>query len=481
MTQKKYKYKKKKTLKQKRNPEKLNCKGLTFQECETLLLQNVVERIERTQGEELMKQPEIKKIITILEDFLTKRKRICYGGTAINNLLPIEDRFYDTQIEFPDYDFYSPFPIQDAKYLADRFANAGYQNVEAKSGVHIGTYKVFVDFIPVADITKLPSVIYRQIQKDTIIKKGIHYAPPNFLRMSMYLELSRPMGAVTRWEKVYSRLKLLNKHYPLISKKDSVQCLTKKGKLSKNISIQRQESKLSQEILKKIYKATKSFFIEKECVFFGAYAHQLYSKYMPASIRRKNEYIPDFDVLSTKASEHANELKDTLVTLNLNNKNQKKIAIKIIYHKAIGELLPEHYEVRVGDESVCNIYKPIACHSYNSIQINQQQVNIATIDTMLSFYLAFYYLDRDDYDEKRILCMSDFLFRVQEKNKLSQKGVLRRFTMKCYGKQETIRDIREKRAKKYKELKKKDKIIDEKEFTRLFFRYSPIKKSENTI
>lgn len=476
MTRKKYKYKTNKTLKQ-INPEKLDCKGLTFQECETLLLQNVVERIERTQGEELMNKPEIKKIITILEDFLKKKKRICYGGTAINNLLPAEDKFYDTKTEFPDYDFYSPSPIQDAKYLADHFARAGYQNVEAKSGVHIGTYKVFVDFIPVADITKLPNVVYQKIQKDTIIKKGIHYAPPNFLRMSMYLELSRPLGAVTRWEKVYSRLKLLNKNYPLISKKDSVQCLTKKGKLSKNISIQRQESNLSPEILKKIYKATKNFFIEKGCIFFGAYAHQLYSKYMPASIRRKNKFVPDFDVLSTEASEHANELKNMLISLNFKNEIQKN-AIKIVHHKAIGELLPEHYEIRVKNESVSNIYKPLACHSYNSIQINQQQVNVATIDTMLSFYLAFYYLKRDEYDEKRILCMSDFLFRVQEKNKLSQKGVLRRFNMKCYGKQETIRDIREKRAKKYKELKKKEKIMDEKEFTRLFFRYSPIK---NTI
>jgi hypothetical protein len=476
MTQKKHKYKKNKTLK-KLTPEKIDCKGLTFQECETLLLQNVVERIERKKGEELMSKPEIKKIITILEDFLKKKERICYGGTAINNLLPKEDRFYDTKIEFPDYDFYSPSPIQDAKYLADKFAKAGYQNVEAKSGVHIGTYKVFVDFILIADITKLPNVVYKQIQKDTIIKKGIHYAPPNFLRMSMYLELSRPLGAVNRWEKVYSRLKLLNKHYPLISKKDSIKCLTKKGKLNKSVKIQRQESDLSPEILKKIYKTTKNFFIEKKCVFFGAYAHQLYSKYMPASIRKKNKFVPDFDVLSIEAKEHANELKNTLASLNLKDGTLNK-NIKIINHKAIGELLPEHYEIRVENESVCHIYKPLACHSYNSVQVNQEEVNVATIDTMLSFYLAFYYLKSDEYDEKRILCMSDFLFRVQEKNKLSQKGVLRRFTMQCYGKQESIRDIREIRARKYKELKKNDKIIDKKEFKRLFFRYSPIK---NTI
>ena len=36
--------------------------------------------------------------------------------------------------------------------------------------------------------------------------------------MSMYLELSRPDGDVSRWEKILKRLILLNKHYPLTIK-----------------------------------------------------------------------------------------------------------------------------------------------------------------------------------------------------------------------------------------------------------------------
>jgi len=56
------------------------------------------------------------------------------------------------------------------------------------------------------------------LQKDALKIAGITYAPPNFLRMGMYLELSRPDGDVSRWEKVYKRLILLNKHYPLSSK-----------------------------------------------------------------------------------------------------------------------------------------------------------------------------------------------------------------------------------------------------------------------
>ena len=48
-------------------------------------------------------------------------------------------------------------------------------------------------------------------------------------------------------------------------------------------------------------------------------------------------------------------------------------------------------------------------------------MRVATLDTMLSFYLAFVYVNRPYYDPNRILCMSQFLFKVQEKNRLKQK------------------------------------------------------------
>ena len=135
---------------------------------------------------------------------------VCYGGTAINNILPLEDQFYDKSTELPDYDFFSSNALEHAKELADIYAKHGYDDVEAKSGVHHGTYKVFVNFIPVADITSLPRNLFKSIQNKSIKVDGILYAPPDYLRMAMYLELSRPKGDVSRWEKVLKRLTLLN-------------------------------------------------------------------------------------------------------------------------------------------------------------------------------------------------------------------------------------------------------------------------------
>ena len=186
-----------------------------FKERELEILRLAVDNAETRSGKQMISNPDVQDIINIVEDFLRKKKLVCYGGTAINNILPTQDQFYNKSVELPDYDFFSTKALEDAKELADIYAKRGYEEVEAKSGVHAGTYKVFVNYMPVADITYLDKEIFKNIYRDSISVAGIHYAPPNYLRMAMYLELSRPAGDVSRWEKVLKRLVLLNKNYPL--------------------------------------------------------------------------------------------------------------------------------------------------------------------------------------------------------------------------------------------------------------------------
>jgi len=72
---------------------------------------------------------------------------------------------------------------------------------------------------------------------------------------------------------------------------------------------------------------------------------------------------------------------------------------------------------------------------------------------MLSFYFAFFYSDRDYYDENRILCMAQYLFDVQQRNRLQQKGLLKRFSVNCYGEQETLDMMRSAKADKVQRIK----------------------------
>jgi hypothetical protein len=430
---------------------------MTFQDCELAILRHAIDESETIQGQKIANSEDVKKIISIVENFLMKKKLVCYGGTAINAILPKFAQFYNKDVEVPDYDFFSKNALEHAKELADIYFEEGYTDVEAKSGVHPGTYKVFVNFIPVADITYLEKDIFDAIQKESIKRSGILYAPPNFLRMSMYLELSRPQGDVSRWEKVLKRLNLLNKYYPL---KSVVDCET--IDFQRNMQTNEKESS-------KIYFIVRDALIDQGVVFFGGYASSLYSRYMPKSQKKLIMQIPDFDVLSEEPEQTANIIGEQLNEYGYEN-------IKIVKHDAIGEIIPERCEVRVGKDTLVFIYKPIACHSYNKITINDKEINVATIDTMLSFYLAFIYADKPFpyFNKERILCMAKFLFDVEQENRLEQRGLLKRFSLDCYGKQPTLETIRAEKAEKFKELEGKRGT---REYEEWFLRYNPSTKS----
>ena len=434
---------------------KNNCKGLTFADCELAILRMAVDKAEEKMGRRVVNSEDVQKIIDIVEEFIKRKKLICYGGTAINNILPEEDQFYDKEVEVPDYDFFSQNALSDAKELANIYYKKGFIDVEAKSGQHYGTYKVFVNYMPVADITYLHKQIYNTIKNDSISVGGIMYAPPNFLRMSMYLELSRPAGDISRWEKVLKRLALLNKNYPITD----TNC--------NNIEFQREMENKNYE--DKIYDTVKNALINQGVVFFGGFANALYSQYMPANLRKKVENFADFDVLSNDPEQTAQVIKERLDDNGIKN-------VKIIRQSPVGEIVPEHYEVKIGKDSILFIYRPVGCHSYNLIMMKGKKVKIATIDTMLSFYLAFLYANKPYYNQfiDRILCMSKFLFDVQQKNRLAQKGLLKRFSITCYGHQESVEELRAEKAIKYKELKKNS---NKKMFEEWFLNYKPDEKN----
>lgn len=444
--------KRNKTLKQHNKFKTPLCDDkMTFQECEMTILRQSIKENEKTRGKRIVSNEDIQKIIKIVETFIIKKRLVCYGGTAINNILPNEAQFYDKESEIPDYDFFSSAAFDDAKELADIYYKAGYVDVEAKAGMHYGTYKVFVNFIPIADITQLVKPLFDSIKKESIKKAGIHYTPPNYLRMSMYLELSRPEGDISRWEKVLKRLNLLNKYYPLTA--DNCDKIDFQRKMDKDMNDN-----------EKIYTITRDIFIDEGLVFFGGYASSLYSKYNNDKLIHK---IPDFDVLSEDPERTALILKEQLEEAGIKNVNLK-------YNDKIGEVVPENIEVIIGkEETIAMIHKPIACHGYNQITVDGRKINVASIDTIMSLYLSFIYADLTLHSV-RLLCMAKYLFDIQEENKLNQRGLLKRFVNKCYGKQETIDTIRSEKSNKYKELKSNP---NSREYQEWFLKYTPSEKS----
>ena len=88
---------------------------MTFQECELAILRHAVDASEEQARAVGVRNEKIDRIIEILEEFLVRKKLVCYGGTAINNILPKEAQFYNREMEIPDYDFYSVHALEDAK------------------------------------------------------------------------------------------------------------------------------------------------------------------------------------------------------------------------------------------------------------------------------------------------------------------------------------------------------------------------------
>ena len=421
------------------------------------LIQEAIKNKQEKEGKKKIQNPDVQKMIEIVEKFLKDKKLICYGGTAINNILPAEDQFYNKAVEFPDYDCYSPDAMVHAKELADIYSLAGYDNVLAKAGMHHGTFKVGAKLQSVADITQMDPKLYKNVLKYAMKIDGIYYAPPNYLRLNMYKELSRPGGEIDRWEKVYKRLLLLNKNFPI----ENPHCKASKFKRDFEGSD------------KSVYTIIKNEIIAQELVFFGGYAQSLYEAEMPQKKRRNyNISAPYFDVMAKNPDIVAKKIKARLDAAGISG-------IQIRQKPKLWEILGIHYEIVLNNKAVCCIYKPIACHSFNRIKVGGKEIKIATIDTMFTFLFAFLYsYDKEYYDHDRILCMANYLFEIQTENKLSRKGIFKRFSIECYGTNtDSIDLIRLNRAKIFNKTRKnrKSKIYQE-----YFLRYDPAEAVKNT-
>ena len=210
----------------------------------------------------------------LIEEYISTKGLVCYGGTAINMYLPNEHKFYNED-DIPDYDCYSNNAINDAIELANILKNNNIGNIEVKSAMFKGTYKVFINFIPIVDFTNIKNEIFLNIYNKSVKINNILYAPPSYLKISMYQELSRPMGDISRWEKVYNRLELLNKYQPLYII---------------NCSITHMDNPETDE-----YKNINNDLIElikkNKWVVFGDYGLSYYIKYFPKKYQKMERTI----------------------------------------------------------------------------------------------------------------------------------------------------------------------------------------------
>jgi len=380
----------------------------------------IAEELEIENNRRAAQDPLIIETLKVVEDFLKTHPVLCYGGTAINNLLPKEDRFYNPDVEIPDYDFFSRTPQEHAMFLANKLKQLGVKNIEVKPGIHLGTFKVYADFEGVADITHMDAEVFNKLWDENVSRDGIHYVSPNFLRMSMYLELSRPRGDVSRWKKVYERLLLLNKHYP-------IECDSKH--VTKNPELKDEYRKRLREIL-----------LNEPVVLLGATA---------AEVHLRTELTTPAMILAEKTT------------------IEKLTAGKKVEFSEGSEIYPPTYDVVEEDGTVqFKFYETTACHSYHSIPGGGR---VASVPTALQFFFAHIYSKKETKDNvASIICIAQRLMDLAAHKPKRRFEIL---TPKdCLGIQETKVDLRKKKASLYEEYSK-DKASPT--FVQYFFTYNP--------
>jgi hypothetical protein len=384
---------------------------------------------------EVANNPEVKKMMKIVREFIESHRVMCYGGTAINNLLPPEDQFYDVSVEIPDYDFFSETPQVHSAKLADRLASAGFGSVEVKPGMHLGTFKVFADYIPVADISHMDTAMFKKLWDDKVSKENIHYVPPNFLRMSMYLELSRPKGDVSRWKKVYDRLQLLNKHYPMTCPGGS--------------------EKVSDKYLDDDTRAhIRQIMEDDKTVLLGFNASML-------QVKNAKKWMLPLDLLATpdKVQGVAKKIAGVL---------EKIQSVKVREFPAYEELMPARIDIMTAEKEVLvRVYRTEACHSYHQ---TPSGLMVASIPTLLQFFFSALYAPKEfleSQSEQRFLCTAEHLVNLANNTKRKYQ-ILTPLT--CLGTQKDVISMRAEKSELFNKLKENK---NSREFLELFFTYTP--------
>lgn len=162
---------------------------------------------------EAIKNKEYATAIQIMRKFILKKKRILYGGIAIDAVLDIHgEPIYDPKYTFPDFDFYSPTHIEDSILLCNELYDAGYKYVRRIPALFPKTVRIQIDFkVYIADITYMNPHKYKHLPTITI--NDFNYVTPDYMKIYFYLSFSYASNSY-RWNKDSRRLNLIDKYYP---------------------------------------------------------------------------------------------------------------------------------------------------------------------------------------------------------------------------------------------------------------------------
>jgi hypothetical protein len=393
--------------------------------------------------------------IDVVENFLRKKHRLCYGGQAINAHLPAKYKFYDPEYSIPDYDFFTPTQDTDITTLVNDLKKAGFTEISAREGMHEGTVKIYVDFIPVADMTAIDPKLYKILSAREFRMDGISYLDANSLRMLMYLELSRPRGEVGRWEKVYERLALFNEFVPARS------CKMKRDPFNGGLNSPQVEYVLN-------------FIIQNKRIFAGADLLEFYDdslkakKYNTSWIVGSRKPVLFF---SPDAAGDAKQIREEFSFILSEHKAKRRAEgtdvsrykpITIRSYSSGGvDLIPTMKVVSYGNKSLVFVIDQTACHSYFNVPMSEDKIiRVASLDTLITLFFSLGLLDTKFYDMGSMECLANKLVQLSVDSRRRPDDFPFPFiSIKCAGHQVSLPSLIRAKVKRITQKKEQLKAL----------------------
>jgi hypothetical protein len=288
-----------------------------------------------------------------------------------------------------------------------------------------------VNYNAVADCSEINLRLFKILQKRAKVVDGISYADPNFLRMMMYLELSRPRGEVDRWKKVFERLTLLNHEYPL-------------GRCEETIQTTEEPTLKERDILLK-------FCIRNKRVLAGPDIIQLYEHtHRSISMKEFVELGGAVLAFSPQARMDAEDIKDIL--------GHRGIRVDVLQPLADG--FYETIVVRNGKKPLAMFFQESACHSYTIAKLRDgpfHEVRIGTPDLLLHMYYSLEIASNRKTDSlffaTSLQCLIDKLFQIQQKGRREPTEFLPAFGLRCSGRQKGLATLLKERSNRTEKKK----------------------------
>lgn len=173
---------------------------------------NIIKNYEK--NVELNYAKKTNKLKNIIKKFIIENQLILYGGSAIDILLPTDKKIYKKNEKLFDYDVYSCNAYEYGIKLIQLLTKHKYKYVQLREAAFTqSTFKVFIENLPVFDITNLPIDTFELYKKYSKKKQQILVIGPEIIIRDMCAQLSQPHISYFRLEKTYERYNIFESTY----------------------------------------------------------------------------------------------------------------------------------------------------------------------------------------------------------------------------------------------------------------------------